>query len=74
MSVDSGNWKDPETGENHTIWKAYRIEIRYIYTEGEKRPTFEQLGPVLIEPLGHVCNRDDISASWDDPMCQVPLD
>ena len=74
MSVDSGTWNDPETGKKRTIWKAYRIEIRYIYTEGEKRPTFEQLGPVLIEPLGHVCNRDDISASWDDPMCQVPLD
>ena len=74
MDVDSGTWTDPETGENRTIWKAYRIEARYIYTQGEKRPKPEQLGPILIEPLGHVCNRDDISASWDDPMCQVPLD
>ena len=74
MNVHSGTWINPETGERNTIWKAYRIEARYIYTEGEKRPKFEQLGPVLIEPLGHVCNRDDITASWDDPMCQVPLD
>ena len=74
MDVRSGTWTDPETGENRTIWKAYRIEARYIYTQGEERPKPEQLGPILIEPLGHVCNRDDISASWDDPMCQVPLD
>ena len=74
MDVHSGIWINPETGERNTIWKAYRIEARYMYTQGEERPKFEQLGPVLIEPLGHVCNRDDISASWSDPMCQVPLD
>ena len=77
MDVDSGTWIDPENGKHRTIWKAYRIEARYIYTEGEERAEqakFEQLGPVLIEPLGHVCNRDDITHSWSDPMCQVPLD
>ena len=74
MNVDSGIWINPETEKRRIIWKAYRIEARYIYTEGEKRPKFEQLGTILIEPLGHVCNRDDITASWDDPMCQVPLD
>ena len=76
MNVDSGTWIDPETGTHYTIWKAYRIEARYIYIQDEawEQPKFEQLGPVLIEPLGHVCNRDDIGASWDDPMCKVPLD
>ena len=74
MDANSGIWTNPETGRRQTIWKAYRIEARYIYTEGEDRPKLEQLGPVLIEPLGHVCNRDDISASWDDIICQVPLD
>ena len=74
MNAESGTWTDPETGKYRTIWKAYRIEARYIYTQGEERPKPEQLGPILIEPLGHVCNRDDITASWDDPMCQVPLD
>ena len=74
MNVDSGTWTNPENGNKRTIWKAYRIEARYIYTQGEERPKFEQLGPVLIEPLGHVCNRDDIFTSWDDPMCQIPLD
>ena len=74
IDVDSGTWTNPETGQNQTIWKAYRIEARYIYTEGEDRPRIEQLGPILIEPLGHVCNRDDRRVSWKDPMCQVPLD
>ena len=75
MDVDSGTWIDPESGRNRTIWKAYRIEARYIYPQGEEKPDkFEQLGPVLIEPLGHVCNRDDISASWNDPICKAPLD
>ena len=74
MNVDSGRWTNPETGKQIIIWKAYRIEGRYIYTQGEDRPRVEQLGPVLIEPLGHVCNRDDIGGNWDDPMCKVPLD
>ncbi len=74
MNVDSGTWTNPENGNKRIIWKAYRIEARYIYTQGEERPKVEQLGPVLIEPLGHVCNRDDIRVSWDDPMCQIPLD
>ena len=74
MDANSGIWINPENGRRQTIWKAYRIEARYIYTEGEDRPRIEQLGPILIEPLGHVCNRDDRNASWDDPMCQVPLD
>ena len=77
MDVASGRWTDPKTGQNRRIWRAYRIEARYIYTEGEERSErakFEQLGPVLIEPLGHVCNRDDILHSWDDPICQAPLD
>ncbi len=74
FNADSGTWINPENGKRHTIWKAYRIEARYIYTEGEDRPKLEQLGPILIEPLGHVCNRDDIPASWDNPRCQVPLD
>ena len=74
MNADSGTWIDPESGRNRTIWKAYRIEARYIYPQGEERPKPEQLGPVLIEPLGHVCNRDDISANWNDPICKAPLD
>ena len=63
INADAGTWINPETGSQHTIWKAYRIEARYIYTQGEDRPSIEQLGPVLIEPLGHVCNRDDITLS-----------
>ena len=74
MNVDSGRWTNPENGTQIIIWKAYRIEGRYIYTQGEDRPRVEQLGPVLIEPLGHVCNRDDIGGDWDDAMCKVPLD
>ena len=75
MNVDSGTWTDPETGKRHTIWKAYRIEARYIYIQDEpwEQPKFEQLGPVLIEPLGHVCNRDDITTSWSEHICQMPL-
>ena len=74
LDAHSGTWIDTETGEQRTIWKAYRIEARYIYTEGEDRPKIEQLGPILVEPLGHVCNRDDRLVSWQDPICQVPLD
>jgi hypothetical protein len=73
IDVHSGKWTNPETGQSQTIWKAYRIEARYIYTEGEDRPRIEQLGTILIEPLGYVCNRDDRPSNWDDPMCQVPL-
>ena len=60
-------WENPDTGEIHEIWRAYRIEARHIYTQGDDRPEFKQLGPVLIEPLGQICNRGDIRATCDIP-------
>ena len=74
INVSRGLWTNPETGKILDVLKAYRIEVRYIYTEGEDKPKLEQLGPVLIEPLGHVCNRDDLKWPWDTPVCHVPLD
>ena len=74
LNVSTGDWTDPKTGEKVPVVKAYRLEARYIYAQdGSGYPDIEPLGPILIEPLGSFCDRDDIiEHDQSQPACNVP--
>ncbi len=74
MNASTGDWTDPETGDRHPIIEAYRLEARYIYADDViGRRELEPLGPVLIEPLGSFCDRDDIIIQdQSQPACNIP--
>lgn len=49
-------WTDAQ-GVERTMWRAYRIEVRYIFTDRDTHPEYRQLGPMLIEKIRNPCDR-----------------
>ncbi len=74
MNVYQGDWTNPETGDRLRIVKAYRLEARYIFISTRSGfVNVEPLGPILIEPLGSFCDRDDIIVQdQSQPACNIP--
>ena len=66
-------WTD-SAGVERQIWRSYRIEVRYIFTDGDTYPEYRQLGPMLIEKIRNPCDRAHAIYSFypDDDRCMSP--